>query len=160
MWTIEITEALRKCELFAILSEAEIQEVAALCQVESYETDEVIYRQGVRSEKLYVIVEGSVVLKRTIKLEDMETVVAIDDLAAGRAFGWRALMEPRVYTLSAVCSKPTRVLAVDGTGLRFFIEKEPSVGLEVMTRFATLLGDRLVASYRAFESCLLGLRLK
>jgi len=153
----EIVEGLRTCELFAPLGEQEVKGLAASlvgwCQLEAYEAGDAIFTQGEHSTRLYVVVEGQVLLQRTFYLGERTATTPVALLGKGRAMGWTALLYgPRYATASAVCQKPTRVISVEGTALRSVLEKELSIGFSVMERLACMLEDRLRAAYGAMET--------
>jgi len=101
------------------------------CSQESYVEQETIYKQGERAEKLYLIVEGSVAL--------------------ARLFRWTALIPPHVHTVSAICQRPTGVIAIDGAGLKFVLQKDVRAGFETMQNLASVLADRLRAVYSTLD---------
>lgn len=153
----EIVEGLRTCELFAPLGKQEVEglavSLAGSCQIEAYKAGDTIFTQGEHSTKLYVVVDGQVLLQRTFYLGDRTATTAVALLGKGRAMGWTALLYgPRYATASAVCQKPTRVVSVEGSALHSMLEKEPSIGFRVMERLACMLGDRLRAAYSAMET--------
>ena len=66
--------------------------------------------------------------------------------------GWAALLYGPCYGMaSAICQKPSLVIAIEGTALRSALEQESSLGFRVMTRLACMLGDRLQAAFSAAE---------
>lgn len=153
----EIVAGLRTCELFAALSEQEIEELiislAGSCQVADYEAGDTVFVQGELSKVLYVVVDGQVLIRRTFPLGDRTGTKMIALLGKGRAMGWSALLYEHHYaTASAVCQKPSRVILVDGATLRSSLQKDKSVGFRVMERLASMLGDRLLAAYSAMET--------
>lgn len=153
----EIVEGLKICELFASLGEQELQGLASslggTCEVEAYKAGDTICTQGEHKTRLYIVVEGQVLLHRTIYLGDRTATMPVALLGKGRAMGWTALLYgPRYVTASAVCQKPSRVISVEGMTLRSALEKEPNVGFRVMERLACMLGDRLRAVYSAAEA--------
>jgi len=157
MVSSEIIEGLRTSELFALLNQEEIQmltaSLATECEIEAYETGETIFEQGGHSAKLYIIIEGQVLLERSLNIGDKTSRWPLGLLGKGRAMGWSALLYgPRYVTASAICQKPTRVISIEGTSLRSVLEKEPGVGFRVMDRLACMLGDRLRAAYNTMEA--------
>ena len=157
MASSEIVEGLRTCELFALLSEQEVEGLAASlagsCQIEAYKAGDTIFAQGEHGTRLYIVAEGQVLLKRTFYLGDRTATTPLALLGKGRAIGWTSLLYgPRYATASAVCQKPTRVISVEGTALRTVLEREPSIGFRVMDRLACMLGDRLREAYSATET--------
>ena len=157
MVSSEVIEGLRTCELFALLNQEEIQRLTAslatACGIETYEAGEPIFEQGGHSTKLYIIIEGQVLLERSLNIGDKTSRWPLGLLGKGRAMGWSALLYgPRYVTASAICRKPTRVIAIEGTSLRSVLEQEPGVGFRVMDRLACMLGDRLRAAYNTMEA--------
>jgi CRP/FNR family transcriptional regulator len=153
MTLCEITEALRRSELFETLDEKEIHPIAALCQLETYETGQTIFEQGQYGNKLYLIIEGQVVLQRSVNLGARQATLTIGRLGKGRALGWSALLhEPRIATASTVCQKPTQVISLEGVDIRSTLERDPQAGFKVMRRLAYMLGDRLRSAYSAMDT--------
>lgn len=153
----EIVAGLKRCELFAELSEQEVEELIALlagsCQVANYEAGDTIFVQGELSTILYVVLDGQILIRRTFPLGDRTGTKMIALLGKGRAMGWSALLYEHHYaTATAVCQKPARVILVDGATLRSALQKEQSIGFKVMERLASMLGDRLRAAYSAMET--------
>jgi CRP-like cAMP-binding protein len=157
MVNAEIVEGLRTCELFAPLGYQEVEGLAASLagslQREAYKAGDAIFAQGEHNTRLYVVVEGQVLLERSSHLGDRTATRPVALLGKGRAMGWTALLHgPRYAMASAVCQKPTRVISVEGTALRSALEKDQSVGFKVMERLACMLGDRLRTAYSALET--------
>lgn len=153
----ETIDGLKGCELFSLLSEDEVEKLALMlarsCQVESYEAGETVFTQGEHTTKLYIVLEGQVLLQRTFYLGNREANTTVAVLGKGRAMAWTALLYcPGDSTASAICQKPTRVISVGGDALRSLLESEPDVGYRVMARLAHILGERLRAVYSAAES--------
>lgn len=147
----EIVTTLRNSELFTTLSDDELQAVANLGTEEIYRENEAIYEQGGRSEKLYIIHEGSIALNKFLH-PDRSAFVTIDILGSGKCFGWSALIEPHIHTTSALSLRLTRVITINGNELKLALQNEPRAGLEVMQKLTLVLAKRLVASYNALES--------
>ena len=157
MVSSEVIEGLRTCELFALLNQEEIQmltaSLATECEIETYEAGDPIFEQGGHSAKLYIIIEGQVLLERSLNIGDKTSKWPLGLLGKGRAMGWSALLYgPRYVTASAICRKPTRLISIEGTSLRSVLGREPGVGFRVMDRLACMLGDRLRVAYNTMEA--------
>ena len=153
----EVVAGLQGCELFAKLSEEEASQLAASlanqCTIEAFKSGDSIFTQGEHTQRLYVILDGQVMLQRTFYLGERSATTPVAILGKGRAMGWTALLYgPRYSTASAVCQKPTKIISIEGDALRAMLEKEPDVGFRVMERLACMLGDRLRAVYNAAET--------
>ena len=152
----DVCKNLKTCELFDSLDEGEVQVVTDLlgdsCQMESYQAGDHVFDQGELSSNLYVIVNGQVVLQRTVNLGDKMATRPLGLLSKGRAMGWSALLYgPRYATASAVCRQPSELIIIEGARLRAALVNEPVIGFKVMDKLACLLGDRLRAAYNTME---------
>jgi len=153
----EIIEGLRTCELFALLDEEEMQTLTTSLptagETEAYQAGDHIFEQGGHSARLYIIVDGQVLLQRSVNIGDKKAMWPLGLLGKGRAMGWSALLYgPRYVTASAICQKPTRVISIDGSSLRSVLEEQPGIGFKVMDRLACMLGERLRTAYNTMEA--------
>ena len=150
---LEIIETLRACEIFRTLSEESLEQIANLCQVETYEPGETVFVQGEFGTRLYLLAEGQVALQRYVNLGDRPATRTIALLGKGRGMGWSALLcDPCSASASAVCQKPTKIISLEGSDLRSMLERDPQIGFKVMDRLAHVLGDRLRAAYNAMDT--------
>ena len=157
MVSSEIIEGLKTCELFSSLNEEEMQvllsALGAACEMEECKAGDHIFDQGELSSRLYVIVDGQVLLQRSVNMGNKTAQWPLGLLAKGRAMGWSALLYgPRYASASAICQKPTQVISIDGASLRSVLEKQPGIGFKVMDRLACMLGERLKAAYNTMEA--------
>lgn len=153
----EVGEGLRSCELFGLLGPEEIgvltAALASACRVETCPAGGHLFEQGEHSARLYMVVDGQVLLQRSVNIGGKTAMWPLGLLGKGRAMGWSSLLYgPRYATASAVCQKPTRVISVDGASLRSVLEKHPAIGFHVMDRLACMLGERLRAAYNTMEA--------
>lgn len=153
----EVIEDLKSCELFALLTDGEMQALAGLlgdaCGLESYKAGEHIFDQGELSSKLYVIVSGQVLLQRAVSMGGKSAGMPLGLLGRGRAMGWSAVLYgPRYVSATATCQKASEAIAIEGAALRSALERQPEIGFRVMDRLASLLGERLKAAYSTLDA--------
>jgi CRP/FNR family cyclic AMP-dependent transcriptional regulator len=149
----EIIYLLESCEFFKGLNHDNLEEVAKLCTVEAHAAGDHIFRQGDRGEQIYIVAEGNVFLERSVDLGLRKGTATIGMLSKGKVFGcWSTLLnEEHTLMSSALCRKPTTVLAIRGPNLRKIMLKDNVLGFNVMERFCFLLRDRLKGAYEAME---------
>ena len=149
----EIRPTLENCELFRGLGKKDIEKIANICHGESFETGEYVFRQGDLGERIYIIVEGHLFLERTVDLGLRKGNAVIGVLGRGRAFGcWSTLLgEPHGLMSSAICQKPTNLLAISGADLRNVMLNNAELGFKVMEKIVFLLRDRIQGAYGAME---------
>jgi len=149
----EIEYALENCEFFKGLDRADIEKIAALCQVQTYKPGEYIFRQGDFGEHLFVIAEGHLSLERSIDLGIRKGSAVIGVLAKGRVLGcWSTLLDqPHNLMSSAICQRPTKVIVIRGEDLRKMMVSNSALGFNLLERLCFLLRDRIQGVLGAME---------
>ena len=149
----DIARVLETSEFFKGLDESNIDRIAALCQVETYEPGEYVFRQGDFGDKLYVIAEGRIFLERSVDLDTRKGTIVIGILGKGRVFGcWSTLLdEPHNLMSSAASEKATKVLAIKGVDLREVMLGNIDIGFNILERLCLLLRNRIQGAYGAME---------
>jgi CRP-like cAMP-binding protein len=149
----DIEATLRKCLFFKDIEKNKVAKIAALCHTLEYKVGASIFQQGDLGEYLYVIIEGLVELERSVTLTDRKGKVVIDRLGRNRMLGcWSTLLDqPHILMSSAICQKPTRVIAFKGNDLRRLMEEKPDLGFYMCERLCFLLRDRIEHAYGALE---------
>lgn len=139
-----IKEVLAISELFKGLSDEELEKVAALGREEIYEAGTVIFTEGSVAEDFYILDEGKVALEMSLTpTPGVGRRVTVDTLTRGQSFGWSAVGGTPVYTMSARCVEPIRVIAIDGKRLHSLLDENPYIGYRVMARLAAMVSSRL-----------------
>lgn len=109
----EIYTFLRSGSIFELLNDRQLSRVADVVEEESFTEGQVVFKEGEKGLKLYIVKEGQVVIKqalpeeeRTVNAKGKEESKLIGILKAGDYFGERALLtdEPRSATIEAVGS--------------------------------------------------------
>ena len=88
-----------------------------------------------------------------IKLKPSQYPLFNDDMVYdvrrnGEAFGWSSLIGRDIYSTSAECIEPTKLLKTDSKKLRRILEKDPANGVVFFRQLAATLGNRLIESYK------------
>ena len=153
MSSSEIMEALKRCELFTNIDEGDIKQIADLCQIETYKAGDSVVSQGEFGTRIFLIAEGQVVLIRSVNLGERQASTTIDVLSNGRGLGWSSILcDPCGASASAVCQKPTKLIALPGAPFRAAMEAKPQLGFKIMDRLAQIIGNRLRAAYGAMDT--------
>jgi CRP-like cAMP-binding protein len=150
----EIADFLQRCELFSGLNRKEVEHIATLGKMETYQAGENILSQGDFGEKLYVIAEGTVVLERSIDLGTRRGSAVIGLLGKGRALGcWSTLLgEPHTLMSTAKCRKATKAVVIEGLALREMMLGDLQLGFKVLERLCFILRDRIHSAFGAMEN--------
>ncbi len=140
------TEILKRCEVFLGLHDSELQNIVDLpsCREEAYEAQEIIFKAGEEAKHFYVLKEGRVnlVLKLPTHSSQLPNQTIVTTTTIGGSFGWPALVPLHVFTLSAICQEPSKVIVISGKELRILFDKEPHIGFEVLKSLVRVIGTR------------------
>jgi len=137
--TITIDQ-LRHSDIFHELTDQELEQIVPFCRQAAYHEGESVLIEDSPADWLYIVEEGKLTLEKKIQLGRRGTVrtATVGIVAAGKSAGWSALTPQHVYTSTAVCLEPTRVIALNGKALRQFLDDNPRVGYRVMSVVAGL----------------------
>ena len=138
------TEALRQCELFSELEDAELELIVPLCRERTYGPGEIICVAEEEADELFILQEGQVSLH--IKLSSVverSGAMTIDALEPGRIFGWSSIVKQQRFTATARASQPARVLAIQASGLQRLFDRNMHIGFVVMKQLANVISSRL-----------------
>jgi len=158
MNTDEVIGVLRKCGVFAGLSDAELDAIAKLGKIEKFRGGETIYRRGRMGTQLFVLCEGQVRLGGTIdiggKRKANVPVFIQRESPFRRLMGnWPALIgEEHVQMCTAKCQKPTTVISIASSKLDDVISRNPEMKVKILEKLILLLRDRLATSYESMDA--------
>ena len=145
---------LRECDVFRSLPDAELEKILRLVVEKDYEAGTVVFQQGDAAEDLLVVREGKIALQMQMSaaLPHMNRTVTVYVAVDNEVFGWSAIVEPHIYTLTAVCLQRVKVLAIDGTRFRALLHENHSTGHEVSDRLVGVVASRLDETRRLLIS--------
>ena len=122
--------------------------------------DDVIFHFDEPAKHIYGLLEGEVdlsivfkdkVLKTEIEYEeaiqarmvDEEKSIVIDTVLPNQVFGWASLVGPERRTVTALCTEPTRVIALAAQDLNAMFAEDHFLGYVVMKKMADIIARRL-----------------
>ena len=133
-------ESLEAIPLFQDLASEHLELLANNFQRESFDPDMVIFAQGNRAKKLYVLVSGKVGIEFKPHDGDLLTVA---EILEGGVFGWSAALGHREYTSSAITKDESETLSIKGDKLQRLCEQYPETGVIILERLAAVIAERL-----------------
>jgi CRP/FNR family cyclic AMP-dependent transcriptional regulator len=130
-------------ELFGLLDQAELKDLAGVIDFRTAEADEVIFHAGDIGDALYIVKSGSVELfvKDTTGQKIVLTVVEKNDL-----FGELSMLDSRPRSATAVALVDTELFLLDRDDLLLLFKKQPDAALNMLAALSTMLRkvDRLL----------------
>lgn len=132
---------LKEADLFKGLNAKQLQLFNKHFTEMNFQAGEVIFSQGAPAQNLYILLEGEVTLG--IKAKGEVDITAYSMGKKGEVFGLPSLIKPYRNSVSAICTKRTRVFSINGEVLRRLMKQNSKVGIEMMERVAEIYFNRL-----------------
>lgn len=134
-------EILKGMDIFEFLKLEELKDIAELAKIEEFEQDDLIFKEGEKAEKIYMVLEGRVSIEIEIYLGKR---VSVYTLAKGKFFGYPSLLRTRKFTTTARCLDKVKVVSIIAAELvdKIF-KKDCHRGYLVMKRNAELIAQKL-----------------
>ena len=134
---------IREIDLFEGMNEEIEQELAKVMEGESYNSGEVIIKEGAAADNFYILQTGALNVK--VAGARQTTHVAI---RPGEAVGWSSLAGRETYSASVECAEPSKLVKINKDKLDQVLRRYPGAGLLFYKRLAGLVGDRLIKCYQ------------
>lgn len=139
-----MAERLGRAELFKEIGQSDLLAIAAFCREEQYDDGQLLLAEGQPADAMYVVERGRVALDKKVQLGRHSTPrsATIDYIVPGKVAGFSALVEPYIYSTSAVCVEPTRVIMLESAALREYLQQHPAVGFKVLSTLTAIVAGR------------------
>ena len=138
---------LKQKDIFWAMNNAFVKRIMNVSTTKSYERKDLLFRQGDLANHFYILLKGRV--KLTLGKTGQSIYIVSH---AGEAFGWSSLIDREIYTASAECMTPVKLLRFDREKFLKILEEDPANGLVFFKRLAGLLGNRLLYSYEMIST--------
>lgn len=136
------SQLLSQAEFFEGLSVEQLATIADQCEEVSCRQGEVLFREGHKAERLYILSEGEIHISIQLSSRPERLTMSVID-EPGQVLGWSALVAPYQYTASALCKTDGRLLAIDGQALMQVLKQDPTMGFVIVQRLVEVIGARL-----------------
>ncbi len=147
-------QTLRQSQIFSSLSNTQLEEVASLAEEKQYEAGTTLFQEGESAAELLVLQEGKVALQMTMPeaLAQMSRRITVDIVSRNEVVGWSAIVEPHVYTLTAICLQKVKALSISNTKLRRLLRDNHKIGFEVLNGLIKVVASRMDETRRVLVS--------
>lgn len=139
-------ELLRRYPFFGPFDDNEIGDIAMISEEVFYQAGDTVFEVDQPAAALYVLVEGAVEIWYVAidkHEQDLRKEFYVNDINPGDIFGISALVEPHLYTTTALSTASTRLIKLDGPALRSLCQLDPKLEAAMMHRVAKVAMDRL-----------------
>ncbi len=133
-------EILRRYPYFAAANEDSLRELAMMADEVSVAAGTIMYREGDKADRLYVLADGEVDIQYTLGSGELRTV---DTIVPGELLMWSALVEPYKSTAVVTARQDCKLYALDATKLHALRDKDHELANHLLLHLTKLLATRL-----------------
>ena len=137
---------IKQSDLFTGTSMDFVKNFMDICEMSSHEKGEVLFRENDPARFFFILLNGRVKLS----VGEAQQVVYNAE-RNGEAFGWSSLIGGDVYSASAECLEPTKLLKTASNDLSRVLEEDTENGIIFFKQLAATLGKRLLETYKVIN---------
>jgi CRP-like cAMP-binding protein len=133
---------LESFRLFDNLDNTQLESLSAIAEQVTFEPGTVVFKENTPAHTLYLLLDGWVDIVINADAQgDCRGLVTM--LTSGDLFGWSAIIDPFVYSASAVCASPVEAIQIKGTDLRRLIDIDNALRSLIFERTCQMIAERL-----------------
>jgi CRP-like cAMP-binding protein len=136
-------DLLRRTRFFEEATEAELQQIAAVARLEAVSAATVLFREGDRLNRIFLVTEGRVSLELPTPGQGARRVYTV---GPGELLGWSPVLSQQPMTATARALTAARVIAIDAGQVLALCHHDSKFGFGFMRRVAAALARRLEAT--------------
>lgn len=141
-----IIEAVRSVELFQGLGDQEVAHIRDMCREKHYDAGEPVFKAYDRKRDLYLVLEGVVAI-----VSPGDDTHRLAEFREGESFGEMSLIDDEPRSAGAVCTEPSRLLALSHGDFHHLINEHPDLGKTLLLNLSKTLSRRLRTTDRYLE---------
>ena len=134
---------IKQSALFTGTSMDFVKKFMDISEMSSYQKGEVLFSEKDPAKFFFILLHGCVKLSI-----GKPKHVVYNAARNGEAFGWSSLIGGDVYSASAKCIEPTKLLKTNSDKLSKILEADPDNGIIFFKQLAATLGKRLLEAYK------------
>jgi CRP-like cAMP-binding protein len=134
----EVVELLGSVPVFSTLEQADLGRIAQLAVPRSFDSGQVVFREGDRSDTCYVVHAGRA---RAVHDHGDGRTITLATFGSGDIFGELALFEDERRSATVEALEPTSVLAVLGPDMRRLMAEHPQIAMRLLIALARRLRE-------------------
>ncbi|MDD5067179.1 MAG: cyclic nucleotide-binding domain-containing protein [bacterium] len=147
------TEVLKNTEIFSGLTKEELTLLEGIAGSKEYDENTEIFHEGDKSQEMYILLEGRVIIEIQLKLQSEKA--AVHTVSEGQVFGEVALVDGEPRSATATTAKSSKLLVIKKEDLDRIIESSPRIGYQILKNFSKILCSRVRKTTRELRSSLM-----
>ncbi len=140
-----MVDLLKESRVFKEFTTQELGKIANICARIALKDGERIFEAESPAEYLYIVAEGAVELHFKVIYYHALKEMTLDRKFKGEAFGWSALTEPNIYTLSALAMQDSELLRIKANDIIKLCAENNHLGYILMKNIAEIVGERFAS---------------
>jgi CRP-like cAMP-binding protein len=133
---------LQQGDLFWGMDKSFVKKAMELATKVAFAEGDYLFHEGDRAADFYILLTGRI--KLTLGKSGKVVYMARQ---AGEIIGWSSLTEREFYSASGRCEESASLLKIESSRFLELLSDEPTSGLTLFKRIATMLGNRLLELY-------------
>jgi CRP-like cAMP-binding protein len=147
MTSDNVLDILKSQPFAAELEPANISRLAAMGSIVRFGTDQVIFKEGEKTNRFYLIVSGSVALETNLpELNGARSLLRVQRLGPGDGLGWSAALVGRGKHFQARALSDVEALVFEGGEVLEACRQDAGFGFAFMVRLLDVVSKRLQAT--------------
>jgi CRP/FNR family cyclic AMP-dependent transcriptional regulator len=138
-----LLDALRTIRFLEGITDLERQQLASVAQLEEYRPGAVVFSEGQRLARIFLVVEGAVALEIRVPKDGARRIQTV---GPGELLGWSPVLDQTPMTATARALMPCRLIALDAAQVLGLCHHDWKFGFMFMRRTARALATRLNAT--------------
>ena len=137
---VMLHDVLGAVPFFQELLPAELDRIIALGRLVTYPKDALLFREGDPGEALYIVVDGSIRIGKSVPGAKEEAMAFME---RGGCFGEMALFDEFPRSATAIAHQECRVLFIEKQAFLDLLHGDPVIGRKILWSFCRTLSVRL-----------------
>jgi len=137
---MKIEEMLEKIILFKGLTSDQISQLMKVTKSEDFRAGEIIFKEGEKGDKLYIILSGSVRISKQIPGSGEEALAV---LKPGDFFGEMSLIDDVERSADAIANERSTLLSIDRNSFESLLFLNKELAYTILWNFVRTLSKRL-----------------
>ncbi len=125
------------------LTENDLELIVPIARGKRYYKDEIIFSENEPGDKIFILVEGKVLIQRRVMPAPHLSPKLILTVKKGQIFGEMAFVEKDNRSATARTKSNVRVIYISSNDLMELMSEHTDLACRVMTNFASILSKRL-----------------
>jgi len=143
---------LKKIGFLKDLPDAMLKKVGSIAQLETFDKENILFKQNQEKTHLYMLVSGKVFLNCNLASGKSLT---LDEVSAGRTVGVSSLLGVYPSAFTAICAEPSSIITVSGQQTRQLFIEDFEIGHALMLKVVEIFRSRMRMHTRQFLHSLL-----